>query len=126
MICNPSDPSLSRRVAEQQQHKLLEGAAGSTLLCKLQVGLHACCKLWVAAGVLSKAHAAVEKLQAQLQLAGQPHGYLLSQLAAAQAAADRAQEQLKQAQVTGTVHLVLLQQVMWCLYGSMCLLVNKH
>jgi hypothetical protein len=52
-----------------------------------------------AAGKLAKAQAAVEKLHSQLQLAGQPHGFLLSQLAAAEAAASQAQQQLEAAQV---------------------------
>jgi hypothetical protein len=52
-----------------------------------------------AAGKLSKAQAAVEKLHSQLEGAGQPHGFLLSQLAAAEAAASQAQEQLEAAQV---------------------------
>lgn len=52
------------------------------------------------AGKLAKAQAAVEKLHSQLHLAGQPHGYLLSQLQAAEADKNAAEVQLKDAQVS--------------------------
>lgn len=66
-----------------------------------------------AAGKLSKAQAALEKLHSQLQLAGQPHGFLLTQLAAAEAAASQAQEQLAAAQV-GCLAVWLIQGCALC------------
>jgi septal ring factor EnvC (AmiA/AmiB activator) len=71
------------------------------------------CPCVSAAGKLSKAHAAVEKLHSQLQLAGQPHGFLLSQLAAAEAAASQAQQQLKAAQV-GTLAWLVFDRTCCC------------
>ncbi|WIA18914.1 hypothetical protein OEZ85_003586 [Tetradesmus obliquus] len=93
---------------QQQQQQQLSGAMQRRIQHNIQLAAR-CAKLESEKqqlaregaemqGKLSKAQAALEKLHSQLQLAGQPHGFLLTQLAAAEAAASQAQEQLAAAQ----------------------------
>lgn len=93
---------------QQQQQQQLSGAMQRRIQHNIQLAAR-CAKLESEKqqlarekeeiqGKLSKAQAAVEKLHSQLQLAGQPHGFLLAQLAAAEAAASQAQQQLEAAQ----------------------------
>lgn len=53
------------------------------------------------------AQAAVEKLHQQLSLVGQPHSFLIKQLAAAEATAAATQAELTAAKVTGAVQLAV-------------------